>query len=84
MALRKHKHHLGQRYIEVYKATGKDFVNVAGGKKNYSYLFTWLLNTKTYQMSSYQVDICFARNIIEICLFCASITIKFLMKNNSN
>ncbi len=33
MALRKHKHHLGQRYIEVYKATGKDFVNVAGGEK---------------------------------------------------
>lgn len=34
MALRKHKHHLGQRYIEVYKATGKDFVNVAGGKND--------------------------------------------------
>ena len=31
LALRKHKHHLGQRYIEVYRATGKDFVNVAGG-----------------------------------------------------
>ena len=39
MALRKHKHHLGQRYIEVYKATGKDFVNVAGGKRNYSFFF---------------------------------------------
>ena len=32
LALRKHKHHLGQRYIEVYRATGKDFVNVAGGR----------------------------------------------------
>lgn len=31
LALRKHKHHLGQRYIEVYKASGKDFINVAGG-----------------------------------------------------
>ncbi len=31
LALRKHKHHLGQRYIEVYRASGKDFVNVAGG-----------------------------------------------------
>ena len=60
MALRKHKHHLGQRYIEVYKATGKDFVNVAGGKKSYSFLFTWFLNTQTYQMSSLQVDICIA------------------------
>ena len=32
LAIRRHKHHIGQRYIEVYKATGKDFVNVAGGK----------------------------------------------------
>ena len=32
LALRKHKHHLGQRYIEVYRATGKDFVKVAGGR----------------------------------------------------
>lgn len=32
LALKRHKHHIGQRYIEVYKATGKDFVNVAGGK----------------------------------------------------
>lgn len=31
LALRRHKHHLGQRYIEVYKATGRDFVSVAGG-----------------------------------------------------
>ena len=32
LAIRRHKHHIGQRYIEVYKATGKDFVNVAGGR----------------------------------------------------
>ena len=31
LALRRHKHHLKQRYIEVYKATGRDFVNIAGG-----------------------------------------------------
>ena len=31
LALRRHKHHLGQRYIEVYRASGKDFVNIAGG-----------------------------------------------------
>ncbi|XP_071547540.1 uncharacterized protein fus isoform X3 [Panulirus ornatus] len=30
MALKRHKHHIGNRYIEVYKATGEDFINVAG------------------------------------------------------
>ncbi len=32
MALRRHKHHIGQRYIEVYKANGEDFMGVAGGE----------------------------------------------------
>lgn len=31
MALKRHKHHIGQRYIEVYRASGDDFLNVAGG-----------------------------------------------------
>jgi len=31
MALKRHKHHIGNRYIEVYKATGEDFIQVAGG-----------------------------------------------------
>ncbi|KAK2190891.1 hypothetical protein NP493_65g02011 [Ridgeia piscesae] len=39
LALRKHKHHLGQRYIEVYRATGKDFVNVAGGNSSEAQAF---------------------------------------------
>jgi hypothetical protein len=33
MALKRHKHHIGNRYIEVYKASGEDFINVAGGEK---------------------------------------------------
>lgn len=32
MALKRHKHHIGQRYIEVYRANGEDFINVAGGQ----------------------------------------------------
>ena len=32
LGLKRHKHHIGNRYIEVYKATGVDFINVAGGK----------------------------------------------------
>ncbi|XP_031432849.1 epithelial splicing regulatory protein 1 isoform X2 [Clupea harengus] len=31
LALQRHKHHMGNRYIEVYKATGEDFLKVAGG-----------------------------------------------------
>ena len=34
MALKRHKHHIGQRYIEVYKATGEDFVDIAGGERD--------------------------------------------------
>ncbi|KAI1297261.1 Epithelial splicing regulatory protein 2 [Halotydeus destructor] len=34
MALKRHKHHIGQRYIEVYRANGDDFVSVAGGNNN--------------------------------------------------
>ncbi|XP_013391159.1 epithelial splicing regulatory protein 2 isoform X2 [Lingula anatina] len=39
LALKKHKHHLGQRYIEVYKASGKDFINVAGGNNTEAQAF---------------------------------------------
>ncbi|KAJ6221034.1 hypothetical protein RDWZM_006846 [Blomia tropicalis] len=39
MALRRHKHHIGQRYIEVYRATGDDFLNVAGGGNNEAHTF---------------------------------------------
>jgi len=39
MALRRHKHHIGNRYIEVYKASGEDFIAVAGGKDIWIFLF---------------------------------------------
>ncbi|KAF5904326.1 epithelial splicing regulatory protein 1 isoform X1, partial [Clarias magur] len=34
LALQRHKHHMGSRYIEVYKATGEDFLKIAGGTSN--------------------------------------------------
>ncbi|KAG5443376.1 RNA-binding protein fusilli [Clonorchis sinensis] len=32
LALRKHKHHMGQRYVEVYAAQGREFVAFAGAE----------------------------------------------------
>ncbi|MEE6463536.1 hypothetical protein FKM82_005943 [Ascaphus truei] len=34
LALQRHKHHMGNRYIEVYRATGEDFLKIAGGTSN--------------------------------------------------
>lgn len=39
MALKRHKHHIGSRYIEVYKASGDDFVGVAGGTSGEAHAF---------------------------------------------
>lgn len=39
MALKRHKHHIGNRYIEVYRASGEDFLNVAGGASNEAQTF---------------------------------------------
>ena len=39
MALKRHKHHINSRYIEVYKAPGDDFVAVAGGTNSEAHAF---------------------------------------------
>lgn len=35
LALRRHRHFMGNRYIEVYRATGEDFIGVAAGNHTY-------------------------------------------------
>ncbi|XP_030756360.1 RNA-binding protein fusilli isoform X2 [Sitophilus oryzae] len=39
MALRRHKHHMELRYIEVYRGTGEDFLAVAGGSSGEALAF---------------------------------------------
>ncbi|EDV37294.1 uncharacterized protein Dana_GF13378, isoform A [Drosophila ananassae] len=39
MALKRHKHHIGTRYIEVYRASGEDFLAIAGGASNEAQAF---------------------------------------------
>ncbi|KHJ44910.1 hypothetical protein D918_04721 [Trichuris suis] len=33
LALKRHRHFMGNRYIEVYRATGEDFLSVAAGEQ---------------------------------------------------
>ncbi|KAH8253918.1 hypothetical protein KR032_007608 [Drosophila birchii] len=39
MALKRHKHHISTRYIEVYRASGDDFLAIAGGASNEAQAF---------------------------------------------
>ncbi|XP_071511327.1 LOW QUALITY PROTEIN: epithelial splicing regulatory protein 1-like, partial [Diadema antillarum] len=39
MALQRHKHNLGKRYVEVFKATGDEFIRVAAGTSKEATLF---------------------------------------------
>lgn len=39
MGLKRHKHHMGQRYIEVYKSNGEEFLSVAAGSSTEAHNF---------------------------------------------
>jgi len=64
MALKRHKHHIGQRYIEVYRANGDDFVNVAGGNNNEAQAFLSRGGQVIVRMRGLPYD-CTAQQVIE-------------------
>jgi len=64
MALKRHKHHIGQRYIEVYRANGDDFINVAGGNNNEAQAFLSRGGQVIVRMRGLPYD-CTAQQVIE-------------------
>jgi len=64
MALRRHKHHIGNRYIEVYKATGEDFINVAGGNNSEAQEFLGRGGQVIIRMRGLPYD-CSAKQVID-------------------
>ncbi|XP_066954817.1 epithelial splicing regulatory protein 1 isoform X5 [Macrobrachium rosenbergii] len=64
MALKRHKHHIGNRYIEVYKATGDDFINVAGGNNNEAQQFLSRGGQVIIRMRGLPYD-CTAKQVVE-------------------
>merc|ERR1719334_2703730 len=64
MALRRHKHHIGNRYIEVYKATGEDFISVAGGNNTEAQEFLGRGGQVIIRMRGLPYD-CTAKQVID-------------------
>ncbi|XP_047119808.1 RNA-binding protein fusilli isoform X2 [Schistocerca piceifrons] len=64
MALKRHKHHIGNRYIEVYRASGEDFINVAGGNNNEAQAFLSRGGQVIVRMRGLPYD-CTAKQVLE-------------------
>ncbi|XP_032455398.1 RNA-binding protein fusilli isoform X2 [Nasonia vitripennis] len=67
MALKRHKHHIDQRYIEVYKALGEDFVSVAGGTNGEAHAFLSRGAQVIVRMRGLPYD-CTAKQVLEFFL----------------
>ncbi|XP_022906972.1 RNA-binding protein fusilli isoform X2 [Onthophagus taurus] len=64
MALKRHKHHIGQRYIEVYRASGEDFLAVAGGSNCEAQAFLSRGATVIVRMRGLPYD-CTAKQVLD-------------------
>ncbi|XP_018315667.1 RNA-binding protein fusilli [Mycetomoellerius zeteki] len=64
MALKRHKHHMGTRYIEVYKASGEDFIGVAGGTSGEAHAFLSRGAQVIVRMRGLPYD-CVAKQVLE-------------------
>ncbi|XP_055853789.1 RNA-binding protein fusilli isoform X1 [Episyrphus balteatus] len=64
MALKRHKHHIGNRYIEVYRATGEDFLSIAGGASNEAQAFLSKGHQVIIRMRGLPYD-CTAKQILD-------------------
>ncbi|XP_043270875.1 RNA-binding protein fusilli isoform X2 [Venturia canescens] len=67
MALKRHKHHIGTRYIEVYKASGEEFVRVAGGASGEAHAFLSRGAQVIVRMRGLPYD-CVAKQVIDFFL----------------
>ena len=63
LAVKRHKHHMGQRYIEVYKASAKEFVDITGPGEISAMTLSWpgfetneqTMTTLTHEMTMMKV-----------------------------
>lgn len=64
MALRRHRHHIGNRYIEIYRASGDDFVSIAGGGNTEAQEFLKMGGNVIVRMRGLPYD-CTAKQVLE-------------------
>lgn len=68
MALKRHKHHIGSRYIEVYRSSGEDFLSVAGGSSSEAQAFLSRGAAVIVRMRGLPYD-CTAKQVVSKILF---------------
>lgn len=82
LALRKHKHHLGQRYIEVYRASGKDFVDIAGGRAALHHCVTVAVGVIVVGIRWSKTSLLWSHNVsfthTTVCIFSSIYIISFV------